>query len=70
MLKMLEMMMCEPCDNDREAWARVWTIRDGITHVSELSWRLARRLLPKLAARHGVTDLCVLFAGRPMVVRR
>lgn len=61
----LQALRLEPCDNScRQTWLRVWTVRGNHVHLSELSWTLARRLIPRLLARYGVTDLAGLFTGR------
>ncbi len=70
---MLESLCCEPCGGPYgadcgQSWARVWTVREGRTHISELSWPLARRIVPKLAARHGITDEN-LWTGQTFLIR-
>ncbi len=66
----LQLIVCEPCANDREAWCRVWTVRDDRESVSELSWHLARRIVPKLLARYGRPTPPGLFHGAPILIRK
>ena len=64
----LELICCQPCSNDREAWYRVHTIRDGVHRMNELSIPLARRIVPKLWERYGL-DTTGMFAGQSRIVR-
>lgn len=67
--KSLEALRCIPCENDREQWARVITCRGDNVLVSELSWPLARRILPKLLARYGHTNGAFgLFCGQAVLI--
>jgi hypothetical protein len=66
----LTVIRAEPCTNDRESWCRVWSYRGDKVMVSELSWTLARRIVPKLLSRHGIQDVSGWCWGRSFVVRK
>jgi hypothetical protein len=66
----LEAVLCEPCQNDRDGhWCRVWTFRGAEARVSDLSWALARRIVPRLLAMHGAEVPPGLFNGGTALVR-
>lgn len=58
------------CQNDREFWYRVHTIRERgpsgefDTRTSDLSPELARRVADRLCDRFGITDRGALMCGR------
>lgn len=64
----LEAIRCEPAGDGFEAWCRVWTYRGDEVHISELSWPLARRIVPRLLARYGIGTPPGLFAGTAILV--
>lgn len=66
----LEAVRVVPCSNERESWARVITCRGEDVLYSELSWPLARRIVPKLLERYGITDngMGGLFTGSVILV--
>lgn len=45
-------------------WYRITTVRWDRVLTSDLSFDLARRLVPKLLTRHGVKDTVGVFTGR------
>lgn len=59
------LLICTQAESCRESWCRVFTLRPGDTQarISDLSWQLARRIIPRLLARHGITEAPGLFAG-------
>jgi hypothetical protein len=70
------LLKVEHCQNDRESWSRVWTIRkgeDGVetSCISDLSHALARRLVEKLLDRHNVPQdrRIGVFGGSIILVR-
>lgn len=53
-MKNLDTVFVVPCrDNRRNAWCRVVTNRGEVTRLNDMSWPLARRIVPKLLARYG-----------------
>ena len=67
----LDAIGIEPCQNDRDGyWCRVITLwRYRGKCVSELSWPLALRLVPKLLASHGIEDIAGWVHGRGFIPR-
>jgi hypothetical protein len=65
----LEMICVEPCCNDREAWYRVHTVRDGVHRMNDISIALGQRIIPKIWARYGL-DPIGMFSRSIRLVRR
>ena len=69
---MLTMIRVESCEDRDGCWARVWTAReeDGL-RISDISWEMARRLVPVLLRRNGVGDVVTgIFAGEAVFVTK
>lgn len=66
----LQFVSCEQCSNDRDGvWVRVWTWRGDEPLISDLSWSLAQRLVPRLLARYGVVGRLPGMWGTPIFIR-
>ena len=67
---MLRMIRVESCEGRWGCWARVWTVRgEGGVRISDISWEMARRMVPVLLRRNGVAEeVPGIFAGEAYFV--